>query len=164
MICKLYKILFWLLPLKRWQAYVINSHFHKCDLCRRESGIDDNFSRFPVSPQNCQDLPSTWPQIKEQILLGTEKKGGKRGFNLLPKWQWALPVLALISIFLLLPYLSDKKATTPIPGDILSTKKNQKIIVKSVKMENQPAKTFFFKSNHPDRLIVWVQKKIRRNQ
>jgi len=161
MTCKIYKLLFWLLPLKRWQAFLIHYHFYKCYSCREESGIDDHFNQIPIFPSDCQNHPSLWPQIKKKIALEKEKKNRKKSFIFFPKWQWTLLVIGLICIFLLLPYLSKKNSNFKFTENIESIQRGSKIILKSVKMENQPAKTYFFQSNHPDRLIVWVQKSTR---
>lgn len=153
----MYKWLFWILPLKRWQAFLIDFHFDKCHSCREESGVDDLFKQTQISPQDCLKLPTVWPGIKNMINREEQEKRRKKNFILLPRWKWALPVFGIICMVLLLPNLLQKKR---IPSSSRTTdqKKNPMILLKSVKMENQPAKTFFFKSRHPDRLIVWVEK------
>lgn len=164
MSCKIYKLLFWLIPLKRWQAFIIQYHFYKCNACRKESGVEDNFNQIPISPRNCQNLPSIWPHLKKQILQAEEKKARKKSFIFPHKWQWALTVLGLFCLILFLPYLWKKNKNFSITHKTASIKKGPQIILKTVKMGNRPAKTYFFQSSHPDRLIVWVQKTIRRKQ
>jgi hypothetical protein len=152
-------LLFWLLPFKKWQAFLIRFHFNKCPTCQEESGIDETLSQVLISPRDCQDLPSLWPEVKKQIILDQENEAGKKRFVFIPRWQWVLPVLGLICLIIFLPYLSEKNNISNIPGKQKILKRGSKIILKSVKMENLPAKTYFFQSSHPDRLIVWVQKK-----
>ena len=164
MICKTIKLLFWLLPLKRWQAFLIRFHFHKCPFCREETEINKPLRQVLLSPRDCQDNPSLWPEIKKRIILDQENKTGEKRFIFIPRWQWVLPVLGLICLIIFLPYLSQKTDISNIPGNKKILKSGSKIILKSVKMENLPAKTYFFQSSHPDRLIVWVQKNIRRNR
>jgi hypothetical protein len=158
MICTLHKLLFWLLPLKRWQVFLIRFHFQKCPSCREESGVDESLNQVSISPRDCQDLPSVWPEIKKQIRLDQKKGARKKRCIPIPRWGWVLPVLGLVCLIIFFPFLTEKNDNSTISQDKKIIKSTSKIILKSVKLENVPAKTFFFQSSHPDRLIVWVQK------
>jgi hypothetical protein len=61
--------------------------------------------------------------------------------------------LVLIGMTILIPRLLFKENM-----EIRKSDTAENIIVKSVKFNNRPAKTYFFQTSNPKRLIIWVQK------
>lgn len=51
----------------------------------------------------------------------------------------------------------NKKLIAQSPG--VEKEQSRKIIIRSVRIKNKPAKTFYFQSKNKNRLIVWTQKK-----
>ena len=154
--CKIYSWLFRFFPLKRWQAFLIKCHFNQCPDCREKIETDKNIESVFFSARDFQQQSDLWPEVKREIQHSTREQKPVRS---VPKrfptlrWQWISAALVLIGMTILIPQLLFK-------GNIEIRKSDtaENIIVKSVKFNNRPAKTYFFQTSNPKRLIIWVQK------
>lgn len=154
--CKIYGWLFRFIPLKRWQAFLIKFHFNRCPDCGAKIEIDKNIESVFFSARDFQQQSDLWPEVKRKIQHPTrEQKPVRSGPKRFPalRWQWVSAALVLIGITILIPRLLVKKSM-----EIRKIDTAENIIVKSVKFNNRPAKTYFFQTSNPKRLIIWVQK------
>jgi hypothetical protein len=98
--CKFYKLLYWLIPVKSFQSFLIRKHFSGCDRCQREIEIDNRLKEM-VIPDWIRAEKSFWPQIKPRLSIPEEKthvKENKDGFFSFKKWHWAMAGLALVCV------------------------------------------------------------------
>jgi len=154
--CKIYGWLFRFFPLKKWQAFLIKSHFNQCPDCRKKIETDKNIESVFFSARNFQQQSDLWPEVKREIQHSTrEQKPVRSGPKRFPalRWQWVSAALVLIGMTILIPRLLVKENMEIRKSDMA-----ENIIVKSVKFNNRPAKTYFFQTSNPKRLIIWVQK------
>lgn len=154
--CKVYGWLFRFFPLKRWQAFLIKCHFSQCPDCRKKIETDKNIESVFFSARDFQQQSDLWPEVKRKIQHSTRERnrlqsGPKRFLAL--RWQWVSAALVLIGMTILIPRLLFKENM-----EIRKSDTAENIIVKSVKFNNRPAKTYFFQTSNPKRLIIWVQK------
>lgn len=98
--CKFYKFLYWLIPVKSFQSFLIRKHFSGCDRCQREIEMDNRLKEM-VIPDWIRAEKSLWPQIKSRLSIPEEKthvKEKKDGFFSYKKWPWAMAGLALVCV------------------------------------------------------------------
>ncbi len=154
--CKIYGWLFRFFPLKRWQIFLIKSHFNQCPDCRAKIETNENIESVFFSARDFQQQSGLWPEVKREIQHSTmEQKPVRSGPKRFPalRWQWVSAALVLIGMTILIPRLLFKGNM-----EIRKSDTAENIIVKSVKFNNRPAKTYFFQTSNPKRLIIWVQK------
>ena len=166
--CKLYKCLFYALPISTWQAFLIDRHFSGCPGCREEAAAGDRVRKMPVSLEATRNLPPLWPsvykKIQEQDTQRQETavpvpKPGKGLFLFpFPKWQWAAVGLLLVMLIFFFPFSPGEKPVIITGAGQLEGNGNEQIVVESVKIGSKSAKFYIFQSKDPDKLIVWTQK------
>ncbi len=125
-----------------------------------------------------------WPNIQDQVLTRIDKKekiphysgplsrprsngvfANKRNWGRVLAVSAALLLIAVVSVLLVFnpgqpddhnfPAVNQGNIATvnETPGDT-----HNEILVKSLKVDNQPARAFYFQSKEPGKIIVWVQK------
>lgn len=151
--CELYKLIFKLVPINWFRARIMGKHLSQCPRCSAEQGRDLDFKEILNPPREWLARQDLWPGIGQEIvkLSRQEKKQPWRVWGLKPV-QWAYASLVLLVLAFVLPYLLNLGA----PAESLEKKKE--IIIRSIKVENKPAKGYYFKSTDKDKLFVWVQK------
>jgi len=154
--CMIYSWLFRILPLKRWQAFLVKFHFNRCPDCGEKIETNKNIKSIFFSDRDFHHQSDLWPEIKRKI--DQPSAAPKQSISLLKhfpvlQWQWITATLVLIGMAILIPNLILKKREESLKGTVAKN-----IIVKSIKFNNRPAKTYFFQTSNPKRLIIWVQK------
>lgn len=155
--CKVYSWIFGFLPVVRWKSALIEKHFQFCEHCRKKLAPDTEIKKTLVRAEDLLKIPDLWPDIWKSIGFPAKKQKSvfkKMRLFLLPGFRWTAIAVAftgfvlLISILLFKPESSQDRRET-----------SKKIFVKSIKLNDHPAKTFFFQSSEPNRLIIWVKEK-----
>ena len=95
--CKLYRILYKLIPIKAFQSYLIKNHFSVCPQCGEAAGIDDLGIEKLLCPENFRDSQSLWPHIepKLQPVKTDQMSLEDRSSTFFRKWRWALAGICL---------------------------------------------------------------------
>lgn len=163
MICKIYSILYKAVPFRGWQAFLIRRHFSTCRWCSVKTA-DERFVKavFATASEE-KSGPDLWPRVRREIIAIQRKSrvvaaGSRRGLLLgLPRWGWVTASLGLVILLLVAGLPLFKGDGSRAGAESAAEDSGDLIIIKSVQVDNRPAKTFFFQTR-PDRLIVWVQK------
>lgn len=109
--CKIYKILYAVLPIKKWKDALIRRHFERCPSCAEEVERISKAAEAFFRPDWIQDTTNLWPQIRDKI-TSSEKRAERvppeigRGRFWLGKWGWAgasaaFLILGAIGFFIL---------------------------------------------------------------
>lgn len=153
LICKVYSILYKWVPVGALRASIIRRHFTTCPHCR-EDALDEQVAQDILGKNREEEpAPDLWPQIRRQIVSLRERGA----FPRLPRWGLVTASMAL-AVLLLVVVLPLFKGPLPIADDKTADSDFEDlIVVKSVQVDNRPAKTYFFQTQK-DRLIVWAQK------
>jgi len=156
MTCMIYKWLFRIIPLKTWQVFLIKSHFRDCPVCGQKVEQIDGIRAAFFSARNFRLQPDLWPAIKKEVEQPADalKKNliQMKRFPIL-RWQWIATSLVVIGMAVLIPGLLSRKSVETRKSVIA-----ENIVVKSIKFNNRPAKTYFYQTGNSKRLIIWVQK------
>lgn len=98
--CKLIRLLYRLIPVIGFRAFLNRTHLSSCSKCRRAWAIDKSMEEcFTMIPEWIKKERSLWPQIQEAISTTEHRESfaeGKKTPLFFPRWQWALAGLALI--------------------------------------------------------------------
>lgn len=167
--CHIYRFLYKIVPLKKWQAFCINRHFSACPKCQEEFFAADSIGTIGITPDKVKILPGLWWNINKRIeeiqhphhpgLIKNKAKFKKKikwrpgdTFN----WKWA--VVTMVILFLLVPFIILRKGADNTGSEKLIVVENREIVIQSIKVENQPANVVYFQPGNKNRLIVWVKK------
>lgn len=96
--CKLFKLLYRFIPLKRFRSFLIERHFSRCPGCQKELEIEGRLEEMLAVPDWIKEEKSLWPEIKLGLLAQREKNlpaERRARFFFHKKWQWAVAGLAL---------------------------------------------------------------------
>jgi hypothetical protein len=91
--CKFYKFLYWMIPVKSFRSYLIKKHFAACSRCQREVEKESHLKELLAVPNWIETEKSLWPQIKQKILVPEEKViriESKHESFFRRKWSWAM--------------------------------------------------------------------------
>ncbi len=138
-----------LLPFRSGLSLRLRRHLEQCPEClSRMADIKDARSAT-VSPRDFGQVEDLWPRLAPS--LGTPLRDGPTKPRVV-RWGWALGtagllVLAIIVAFFFVP--------NP-PADVLSS--GVKLRVNYVRMYEEPAQVFIFRTQDANRTFVWVEK------
>ena len=126
--------------------------------------LDKNIKKW-VQAVKLNVPEDTKNKFTEEIHQIEPVKSGKKA-----RYYWFWPAFATAASLLIVVVLffsfyfnktTNKQDNKKLIAQSLGKEKKQsrKVIIRSVRIENKPAKTFYFQSKNKDRIIVWTQKK-----
>ena len=148
--CLLYNIIYILIPLNAVRARVIDRHLAACPHCSKQLLDDAKLHHVLDTPTSSHDHSDLWFKVRAGI-AGQSRTRRISGFRLATIGMATALVLAVLFVPFHKTPMGDNGAVEQ------ETKESDQIIIKSVELNERPAKTFYFKSQDSDRLIVWVQ-------
>ncbi len=159
--CHIYRFLYKMVPIKKWQAFCNNRHFLACPKCREEFFAADSIGPIGITPDKVEVPPELWWNINKRIEEiqhphhpGLVKNKAKIKKKII--WKWAAATVVIL--LLLVPFIILRKGTDNTGSEKLIVVENREIIIQSIKVENQPANVVYFQPGTKNRLIVWVKK------
>ena len=154
--CKMIHLLYGIFPNNRWKTFLIKIHYSHCEKCQKNFVSDDQIKPLMISFRDISSDPGLWTDIEKAITANSQIRETiktKYRLFLLPKWQWVAAALTVLLLIILIPPHFQKKRSETIQ----EASRNQ-IVLKSIKIGETPARTFFFQSKNPHRLIIWAKK------
>ncbi|MCP5108734.1 MAG: hypothetical protein GY950_35440, partial [bacterium] len=109
--CKLYKYLYKMLPIIRWQSFLMDRHFSRCPACQNEFAVENQIDAIGVKAESVDPTVDIWSRVEER-LMDIEKNKNSRppARQKMPKvlgsWKWAWPAAAaavLVLVFFISP-------------------------------------------------------------
>jgi len=155
--CKIYKFFFKVIPVNMLRSYLITKHFSRCDACSAELADETAIASILIGPAETTGEMDLWPGIQRDIFSLQRNKQPKPGktFTRTRKWQLGLSGALILLILITAPFLLKKNGgTDPETAGII----NSEIVVKSIRIDKQPVRSYFFQSADANKIIVWVQK------
>ncbi len=156
--CKFITFLFDLIPIPRFRSYLIKTHLAKCSFCQKElvpdSVLEEKF-KIPIWIQSEQSL---WPQISDKIFtcedLPHEHRPRALPFSV-PRWQWALVVLALVVLVGINLLIERDIGRRSIQGEISVSSTTPRIIITRAEIKGKKAKPFIYQTK--ERFFIWFE-------
>ena len=153
--CRIYKLLYAIIPVKRFRSFLIESHFSVCPNCQRETEIESYPEDMLADPDWIAKEESMWPQIKEKI-FSQRKKSFKAEKTLkpffLPKWKWAAVGLVLViavGAVLMIQTNFQKKSAEP---EVL-VKETPRVTIEHAEIDGKKARAYIYQT--PEISFIW---------
>lgn len=150
--CKLIDFLFTVLPIKRWQGFLIRRHIQKCPACLSRLAEVEEVRPLFIQESELEDLESLWPAVKARIDEGREEVR----VPLWRRWKWAyaaafLFVAVAVWLWFFSPFSPGKgPSEEPLAGQFQ---------IDYIEIENEPAQAYIFHPQDSNTYFVWVEKK-----
>ncbi|MCP2520476.1 hypothetical protein NLC26_02270 [Candidatus Aminicenantes bacterium AC-708-M15] len=154
--CKIYKLVYSLIPVKKVKSLLIEKHFGNCPKCHDPNEIESYMKNILLAPEKIEIKQSVWPLVKQRITQ-QERLISRKKWKL--KWQWAFAIsLIFVVIIISISYISglflkktskyNQKITSPL---------EIKLKVESAKIKNKPANIYIFQGKNHKMTIIWVE-------
>jgi len=161
--CKVYKILYAILPLKKWRSVLIRGHFERCPSCSAEmDGLNKGAGVF-FRPGWIQETRNLWPRVRRGI-FSFENRPEEFCPDIhaarfrVKKWRLAaafsaLFVLGVIGFFFLGHHERNVLAPELVPLQAPAAMA-PRIQVISVELKGKRAKAYIYQT--PTASFIWI--------
>jgi len=161
--CKIYKILYAAIPLRKWKSALIRRHFERCPRCAEEIFIKEHDVRAIFKPDWIREASDLWPHVRPKIIshevqFQRFRPGLSPSRLRLPKGALAAAIsaffiLGTIGFFLLMPHGHK------LPGPESSLSKTPAVAVPrvqviSVELKGKRAKAYIYQT--PTATFIWI--------
>jgi hypothetical protein len=154
MICKLYRLLFWMIPVKKWQSYIIESHFSTCRQCGETAAGDETIRPLVVSPRRAEKSGPLWPGVRRGILA--QQRDNVRLKKRLPRWQLAAAAVVAV-VVLMIPLKIRRGMEDNAQRDQIDMNRPVgAITLRSATLGGKPAHSHVFNSTNPDMTMIYI--------
>jgi len=101
--CKIYRILYLIIPIKKWKSFLIRRHLERCPSCAAEIDLKGKAVSAFFKPGWIRETPNLWPQIRPKIIsLENRPETFRPGISpgQLRARRWSLAAAAAAFLFL----------------------------------------------------------------
>jgi hypothetical protein len=150
--CKFIDFLFTVLPIKRWQGFLIRRHIRKCPVCLSRLADVKEVRPLLIQESELEDLEAMWSAIKARI---DEEREEVRA-PLWHRWKWVYAAAALFAavavwLWLFSPFSPGRDSSEgPLAGQFQ---------IDYIEIGNEPAQAYIFHPQDSNTYFVWVEKK-----
>lgn len=144
--CSFYRLLYNLVPLNAWKYFLLQSHMEKCEMCRKEVAGISEAQYATVSRSRLERKIDLWPGISHA--LNDKSRPHKRAS--FRHWIWATAGSLAVAAGLVLLMINSSGNGTSYP--------EIKFRLDYVRIYEEPAQAFIFKTQDANRTFVWVEK------
>jgi len=146
--CRTARFLRRFLPVRRWQALLLERHARSCPECRKFLASVEEARRATMSPSAPGQVKDFWPEFVRNLEAEAPSSAPSRPAR--GRWWMALAGSAAAGLAVAVALL-----TGPPPAGILDLK--AKVIIRSSEIFGQPAQTIIFQTPDVDRTFIWVE-------
>jgi hypothetical protein len=156
--CRLYKLLYKLFPIKSIQSFLIEKHFSVCSSCQKETEVESQIKNVLAAPSWIEKEENIWPQIREK-LYSQRKKQIKAETALKPffiqKWKWAaISLVLVIAIGLILLVQINYQRKSAEEEALLED--TPRVVIKHAEIEGKKARAYIYQT--PEISFIWFSK------
>jgi len=151
--CKVINFLFFSIPLKHWQDFLIRRHLQRCPLCQKKLASAEEVRAMFVQEGESESIASLWPALR--IKLGKEERA-KVSFRR-RRLAWMMGAAGLIAVVAAFLWLSIG------PGKVISNEgASERFQIHYLKVGSMPARTYLFKPYGSKMIFIWAEKEISK--
>lgn len=147
--CKFYKFLYSVLPLKTIRAALLKRHFGVCEDCRENLQLKAPLNEVEAIKAWAQEQASLWPEIVSGLQDLEQAKGVPKNtmiFHPSRIWRWAAGFVALI-VLAAIGFLIQRGAKKEGPSEkVLLAKSPPKVIIKRAELKGIKAKPIIYQT------------------
>jgi hypothetical protein len=149
--CRWIDFLFSVLPIKRWQDFLVRRHIQNCPECQDKLATVEEARELFVPESEIENLQGVWPAIQSRQ---DERRGQKPQAQ--RRWRWAFAAAFLFivlagAVWLYLAVGPGKGSPEPPFAEQFQ--------INSIEIDNQPAQAFVYHPRDSKTYFVWVEKK-----
>jgi hypothetical protein len=153
--CRLYKLLYKLFPVKSFQSFLIEKHFSVCSNCQKETEIESQLKNVLTVPSWIAKEENIWPQIREKLYSQRKKqikaeKTRKPFFFI--KWKWAAVSLVLVvAVGVILMVQTNFQRISADAEALLED--TPRVLIKHAEIEGKKARPYIYQT--PEISFIW---------
>jgi len=153
--CRLYKLLYKLFPVKSFQSFLIEKHFSVCSSCQKETEIESQLKNVLAVPNWIVQEEIMWPQIREK-LYSQRKKLFKTKKTLQPfffaKWKWAVASLVFVVAFgvIIMIHINFQRKSAEEEALLEDT---PRVVIKHAEINGKKARPYIYQT--PEISFIW---------
>ena len=154
MTCRLFEILYAMMPLKKWRAFLIAKHLHHCRACQNIYDLEEWIKPHTQQFWKSDTVPHLTAQIMGRIRSPkTRDRGPSRR-----KLNWVLAGGLCVLILLAIPIWFRVSRGPDRISPTETRQINTNIYIQTIKIKGRNAMSYVFKSkNDENSLFVWAQ-------
>jgi hypothetical protein len=151
--CKIFGFAFSLVPLKKWQDFLIRSHMEKCPECQKTLISREDVQDITIQERQCADSESLWDGFEDKV----RKTKRDRQHVFAPRLSWAYGIAVVLMFgaavlwFVFSPQYRKSRIEESLDGHFR---------INYMRIENKPAQAYLFQPQDSHMIIVWAQKNI----
>jgi hypothetical protein len=149
--CKTIEYAFSLVPLKKWQDFLIRFHMMRCPDCQKMLISREEVQGITVQESQCLATEAVWDGFEEK--LKEARTENRQLFR--PRWNWAYATaVAFVSVsvaiwILISPQFRKSRVEESFSG---------RFRINYIQIENKPAQTYVYQPQDSFMILVWAQK------
>ena len=149
--CKFIDFLFSVLPIKRWQDFLVRRHIQNCAVCRKKLATPEEARKLLITESEIENLEGIWPAIKSRL---DERR--ERIPQVQHRWRWAFATAFLFivlagAVWLYLALGPGKGSPEPHFAE--------RFQIYLIEIDNEPAQAFVYHPHDSKTFFIWVEKK-----
>ncbi|MBN1222998.1 MAG: hypothetical protein JXB23_07095 [Candidatus Aminicenantes bacterium] len=149
--CKIAGILFSTVPIKRWQAFVIEHHIGNCPFCREQLAEMDEVKSLLIKEDRQLDSERMWSSFLSRMTRRT--KPAQPFFTF--RWKWVYGLAVTVAAIAAVLFIREFALRNEIPD---GSDVNGHFQINYVQIGDRPARVFVYKPVDSDMIIIWAQK------
>jgi len=157
--CEFYKFLYWVIPVKSLQSYLIKKHFSGCSFCQKEAAEDSQLKKILALTDAIKEEESLWPQIRSSLYAFSKEESELKeepGFTPFKKRKWVLTASFLLVVIIVslagISYFLFLKSGFEMDSGKLA----KSVLVESATVQGKPAKIYLFQPKNRKLSIIWM--------
>ena len=157
--CRLCRLLYHIIPIKRVKAFLIRNHFNRCPRCREEIPVETELESLLSVPSWVEEEQNLWPGIKTKITEEDKSRSFQEEkphrFRLMIL-KWAAAGLVLAAVFALNFWLHKDFPGSRIPVETGGQENISRISIKFAEVNGKKAKPFVYRTSNTS--FIWFSK------
>ena len=148
--CKVFGLFFFILPLKKWQGFLIEKHVKKCPGCQNGLASETEVRTSLAQLIEDQGKVDMWPAINAGLQEEKERNRHSPG----PQWKWALGTVSLLAFLAAALFLyRGLSLRRSLPeGDLV-----ERFQINYIRVKGKPAQAFLYQPKDSEMIIIWAE-------
>jgi len=152
--CKVVNFLFSLIPLKRWQGFLLSHHLQRCPLCQKNMASAEQVKSLFIQEGDMESVPGLWPAIRMKLGEGRVKKS----FGL-RRLAWIAGAAGLLAAGAASIWLFIYPGRNSSSGRLA-----ERFQINYIRVGSGPARACIFKPYESNMIFVWAERETKEEE